>query len=95
VGALKAVKKIPQRTCIGCRKVGEKKDFIRIVRQDENNISLDFNGKKPGRGAYICKNVDCFELMKKHKSLGRALKAEIPSEIYDLLKQELINNKSE
>lgn len=86
------VKKIPERTCVGCREVHPKKELIRVVKYNDE-ISLDFTGKKPGRGAYICRNEECFEKLKKNKGLNRALEANIPEEIYDTLKQELIKNR--
>ena len=47
-------KKIPLRQCLGCREMKPKRDLIRVVRSPQGEISLDFHGKKPGRGAYLC-----------------------------------------
>ena len=47
-------KKIPMRQCVGCREMKEKRQLIRVVRSPEGEVSLDFKGKKPGRGAYVC-----------------------------------------
>jgi len=66
-----------------------KKELIRIVKNKENEISVDFTGKKPGRGAYICRSVPCFEKAKKGKRLERAFEAAIREEVYEMLKQQL------
>ena len=52
-------KKIPMRQCLGCREMKPKKELIRVVKSPEGEISLDFKGKKPGRGAYVCPNPAC------------------------------------
>ena len=52
-------KKIPQRTCMACQEKKDKRDLVRIVRSPEGEISVDLTGKKPGRGAYICPNLEC------------------------------------
>ena len=52
-------KKIPQRQCMGCRERKEKRELIRVVRSPEGAVSLDFRGKAPGRGAYICPDMAC------------------------------------
>ncbi len=48
------VRKIPQRMCVGCREMKNKRDLIRVVRTPEGNIEIDPTGKKSGRGAYLC-----------------------------------------
>ena len=65
-----AAKKIPMRKCIGCNEMKEKRELIRVVRSPENEISLDLTGKKPGKGAYICHNVDCYKAAVKAKRFG-------------------------
>ena len=82
------VKKIPQRTCIGCGESKSKKDLIRIVKQEED-ISLDITGKKNGRGAYICNNVECLEKAIKTKGLDRSFKMQVSKEVYDRLKTDM------
>lgn len=57
-------KKIPLRMCLGCNEMKPKRDLIRIVKSSEGEVSLDFTGKKSGRGAYICRNADCFQKQK-------------------------------
>ena len=83
-------KKIPMRQCLGCREMKPKKELIRVVRApDGEQISLDFNGKAPGRGAYICPDPDCLKKARKSRALERALSAAIPPEIYERLELEL------
>ena len=83
------VKKIPLRQCVGCREMKEKKILLRVVRSPEGKVSLDFGGKKPGRGAYICWSGECLKKARKNRSLERSLKMAIPSEVYDSLEKEL------
>ena len=79
----------PQRTCIACRNVKEKKELIRIVRTNEGEIEIDSTGRKNGRGAYICNDVKCFEILKKTKGLDRSFKSQIAAQVYDKLIAEL------
>jgi len=88
------VKKIPKRMCTGCMEMKCKKELLRIVRSKEGEISIDLIGKKPGRGAYICKNIECFEKSFKTKRLERNLGGKISEEIFATLKQQ-IDDKDE
>lgn len=85
-------KKIPKRKCIGCNEMKEKKALIRIVRNNEGVISVDPAGKLPGRGAYICNNVECFDAANKSKRLEKAFKTKIPDEIYLKLREAIAEN---
>jgi predicted RNA-binding protein YlxR (DUF448 family) len=85
-------KKIPSRKCLGCMQSFPKKDLIRLVRSPEGDISLDFTGKKSGRGAYICQNSACFAKAKKAKRFEKNLECQIPEEVYLSLEEELKNN---
>ncbi|MDU1411577.1 MAG: YlxR family protein [Clostridium sp.] len=85
------VKKIPQRMCTGCMEMKPKKELIRVVKSKENEISIDLHGKKPGRGAYICRDINCLEKAVKAKRLERNLECKISDEIYDKLKEEISN----
>ena len=80
------MKKIPQRTCIGCNLKKDKKDLIRIVKNNKNEISIDKTGKQDGRGAYICNNIQCLEKVIKTKRLEKALGLKITEEVYSNLK---------
>ena len=91
------MKKVPQRTCIGCREVKPKKELLRIVKSSEQDISIDTTGKKNGRGAYICKNENCLDMAIKNKRLSREFEMAIPQELYDSLREQLkiqtVNNE--
>ena len=82
-------KKIPMRQCVGCRTMIPKKEMIRIVRSPEGEISLDFRGKKPGRGAYVCPKSECLEKAKKQKALERTFSCQIPDAVYEQMKEEM------
>ncbi|SFN35972.1 RNase P modulator RnpM [Proteiniclasticum ruminis] len=81
------VKKIPMRMCTGCMEMKPKKELIRVVKNKDGEISLDLVGKKPGRGAYVCKSTDCLEKAFKTKRLSRNLETTISQEIYDDLRK--------
>ena len=81
-------KKIPQRQCVGCREMKNKRDLIRVVKSPEGEVSLDFGGKKPGRGAYLCPDPACLARAKKSRALDRALELTIPEEVYAALEKE-------
>ncbi len=83
-------KKIPLRMCLGCKEMKAKRELIRVVRNNEGEISIDLVGKKPGRGAYICKSADCLEKAIKAKRLDKAFETTIGSEVYDDLKSQLV-----
>ncbi len=82
-------KKIPQRRCTGCGERFEKPALVRVVRSPEGEISLDFTGKKPGRGAYLCKNAACLKKARKARRLESNLECPIPDEVYLSLEGEL------
>lgn len=78
-------KKIPIRRCTGCNQQKPKSDLLRIVKSKDENIEIDFTGKKNGRGAYICKSRECFKRIKKSKRLDRNLSISISEDIYNAL----------
>ena len=80
------MKKMPQRTCMGCNQKKDKNQLIRIVRSKDNVISVDRTGKKEGRGAYICDDVKCLEKLMKSKRLERIFEISISEEIYESLR---------
>ena len=82
-------KKIPQRQCMGCRERKEKRQLIRVVRSPEGEVSLDFSGKKNGRGAYLCPNPECLKKAIRSKALDRSLEVAIPQEVVDQLEKEM------
>lgn len=69
--------------CVACREMFEKNDLLRLVRTPEGKVVYDSTGKKPGKGAYICKNMDCFLRISKGKILEKTFKMEIPKEVYN------------
>ena len=73
-------RKIPMRMCVGCREMKEKKSLIRVVRSPEGEVSLDPVGKKPGRGAYVCRSADCLKRAIRQKQLERQLDVTLPPE---------------
>lgn len=85
------MKKMPQRTCMGCNEKKDKKDLIRIVKNKENQIAIDRTGKMEGRGAYICDKAECLEKVIKSKRLERVLEHKIDDEIYNNLRGVIID----
>lgn len=78
--------------CLGCQQMKPKKELIRIVRDKEGNTSIDFTGKMSGRGAYICRSLECFEKAKKGRRFEKAFETKIDDAIFDSLKQQLEEN---
>ena len=83
------VKKVPMRKCNGCGEMKPKKELVRVVKapdikDEEGNvispgeISLDLVGKKPGRGAYVCNNIECLRAARKARRIERAFSCQIP-----------------
>lgn len=86
---MQKVRKIPQRQCVGCRTMKEKKALIRVVKTPEGEIVLDTTGKKSGRGAYVCPDPECLKRARKSRALERVLEVAIPEEIYDGLQAQM------
>lgn len=82
-------KKFPMRQCVGCREMHQKRELIRVVKSPEGEISLDFKGKAPGRGAYICHSAECLKRARKSRALERAFSLNIPDEVYDALELQM------
>lgn len=82
-------KKIPMRMCSGCRESKPKSELIRVVRTPEGNIIIDKTGKVSGRGAYLCKNEECFKKSVKSNALSRALEVNINDDVFLALKKEI------
>ena len=83
------VKKVPLRKCIGCNKMKNKKEMIRVLKTTDDQIILDATGKKNGRGAYLCFSKECLQKAMKSKGLERSLKMPIPQEVYESLERKL------
>ena len=86
-------KKIPMRMCIGCREMKPKRELIWIVKTPEGEIKLDLTGKLNGRGAYVCRSVDCLNKIRKSNGLSHTFGMKGEAEIYDRLQRELEGNE--
>ena len=84
-----ASKHIPERQCCGCGQMFPKKELVRVVRAADGTVSLDLTGKTSGRGAYLCKSLDCYRKARKTHRIERTLSVEIPAEVYDAMEREL------
>jgi uncharacterized protein len=83
------VRKVPQRKCLGCGEMKEKKELIRVVRSPEGVVSVDKTGKKPGRGAYVCQSSTCAAKAISAKSLEKALGVKLSAEVCAKILEEL------
>ena len=86
-------KKIPMRQCLGCREMKPKRELIRVVRSPEGEVSLDFKGKKSGRGAYVCPDDACLKKAVKSRALERALGVQIDESIYSQLDDSVLRQE--
>ena len=82
-------KKTPLRMCAGCGEMKPKKELMRILRTESGDFVVDAEGKKNGRGAYLCRSVECFRKAAKSRGLERSFKQEIPQDVYDRLEKEM------
>ena len=87
------VKKIPMRRCLGCNEQMPKNQLLRVVRDPDGEVSLDFTGKKSGRGAYICNSVKCLKKAAKSKRIDKNLECTVPEEVYLRMERELLENE--
>ena len=84
-----SAKKVPQRQCVGCGEMKNKKEMIRILKTPEGSFTLDTTGSKNGRGAYLCPCMECFRKAVKGRGLERSFKMAIPKEVYETLEKEM------
>lgn len=82
-------KKIPMRQCVGCRAQKPKRELVRVVRSPEGTLSVDTRGKKPGRGAYVCRDPECLKKAIRSKALSRALETPVPEELFETLRAQM------
>ena len=82
-------KKVPMRMCMGCREMKPKKELLRVVRSPEGVVSIDVTGRKPGRGAYVCRSAECLKRAIKQKQLERAFECPLGEETHASLLQAL------
>ena len=83
------MKKVPQRQCVGCRTMKPRPELLRVVRAPEGTVTLDFKGRAPGRGAYLCHDPACLKKARKNRALERAFECPVAPEIYDALTEQL------
>ena len=88
------VRRVPERRCTGCGESFPKKDLSRVVRSPEGEISIDFTGKKSGRGAYICPKSACFKKARKQGRIAKSLDVAVSDELYDALEREIAISES-
>ncbi|MCC8016074.1 MAG: YlxR family protein [Clostridiales bacterium] len=86
-------KKTAKRMCTGCGEMFDKRVLIRVVKSPQGEISIDLTGKKNGKGAYVCNNIECLKKARKRKSLERAFSMKIENSVYDKMEEEIINGK--
>lgn len=82
-------RKIPMRMCVGCREMKPKMELTRVVKPQEGDCAIDFTGKAPGRGAYVCKSAECLKKAQKTRALERALDAKIDENVFEQLARQL------
>ena len=85
----KPKRKLPERKCTGCGEKFKKLDLIRVVRTPQGNVEIDRTGKAAGRGAYVCRDVECFKRSRKARRLETNLECKIPDAIYDEIEAEI------
>lgn len=83
--------KIPMRMCLGCNEMKPKKELMRVVKSPEGEISLDFTGKKNGRGAYVCRSGECFNKARKARRFEKSFSCRIDDDVYEVMTVELRN----
>ncbi len=90
---MKTPKKIPLRVCLGCGEMFPKKSLIRVVKSPTGEVSLDITGKKQGRGAYICKDIECFNKARKARKFEKTFSQKISDEVYSEMESELLSDE--
>ncbi len=87
------MKNKPERTCAVCRKKAEKSDFLRVVKNKDGVVLIDYTMKADGRGAYICKNIECVQTANNKRALERSFKSKVGSDIYVRLENLIADNE--
>ncbi len=85
--------KIPLRMCIACRELKEKREMLRVVKNSEGKIFLDFSSKAQGRGAYICNNTECVKKLKKYRLLNKVFSSEVDENVYTAIEEEYFGSR--
>lgn len=84
-------KKVPLRMCTGCGEMYDKRTLVRVVKTPQGDVQLDLTGKLSGRGAYVCKNVDCLKKARKKRAFERAFGMQIEDSVYTVMEEEIHN----
>jgi len=87
----RTVRRVRPRTCVGCGVESAKKGLVRIVRTSEGELAIDLTGRAPGRGAYLCANLECLKEARRRKALSRCLKVEVPASFYEEIAAAIAN----
>lgn len=87
------LKKIPLRMCIACRELKEKRAMLRVVKNADGKIFLDFSSKAFGRGAYICDSAECITKLKKQRLLNKVFSCEVGADVYAAIEEEYFGAK--
>ena len=82
-------RKIPMRMCVGCREMKPKQSLLRVVKPQEGDAHIDRTGKAPGRGAYVCDNIECLKKAEKIRALDRALDTRIEEGVFRALEMQI------
>ena len=82
-------RKIPMRMCVGCREMKPKMELLRVVKPQDGDAHMDFTGRSPGRGAYVCRSVECLKRAEKTRALDRALETKLSPEVLEKLAQQI------
>jgi len=88
-------KKLPLRMCIACRELKEKREMLRVVKNGDGKIFLDFSSKAFGRGAYICDSADCIKKLKRQRLLNKAFSCAVDDEVYTAIEEEYIGKRQD
>ena len=83
------MRKVPMRMCTGCGQMKPTRELVRVVKSQDGEIALDLTGKKAGRGAYVCRDIECLKKARKARRLEKAFSCRIPDEVYDRMEEEL------
>lgn len=86
-------KKLPRRMCVSCRELKDKKSMLRIVKNAEGKIFIDFSSKASGRGAYICDNVECVKRLKSKRLLNKTFSCNVDDNVYASVEEEYFGKK--
>lgn len=84
-------KKIPLRMCVACRELKEKRAMLRVVKNSEGKIFIDFSSKAAGRGAYVCDNSECIKKLSKQKILNKVFSCAVDESVYAAIEEEFFD----